>query len=227
MLNYMAQEGIDVRKHRVEFRQYEPFLIGGRGIEINENAETNIAGLYAAGDEVGNFRADLSGAATYGWIAGSSAANRAKKIKHYAEAEKEPLVGARIDFYSQILSRPSGPGWKEANLTLQQIMEDYAGVDVRSETLLSAGLKYLRDLRQKVLSSLSVVDSHTFMRGMETLDLMDCAEVIFLGAFERKETRGMHRRTDFPFTNPLLQDKFLTVWREGDQVRTAWRSKQQ
>lgn len=227
MLDYMAQEGIDVRKHRVEFRQYEPFLIGSRGIEINENAETSIAGLYAAGDEVGNFRADLSGAATYGWIAGNSAANRAKDIKHYAEAEKEPLVGARTDFYSQILSRPSGPGWKEANLALQQIMQDYAGVEVRSETLLEAGLKYLRDLRQKVLSSLSVDDSHTFMRGMETLDLMDCAEVIFLGASERKETRGMHRRTDYPFTNPLLQDKFLTIWREGDQVRTAWRNKQQ
>lgn len=227
MLNYMAQEGIDVRKHRVEFGQYEPFLIGNRGIEINENAETNIAGLYAAGDEVGNFRADLSGAATYGWIAGNSAANRAKNIKYYAEAEKEPLVGARTDFYSQILSRRSGPGWKEANLALQQIMQDYAGVDVRSETLLAAGLKYLRDLRQKVLSSLSVVDSHTFMRGMETLDLMECAEVIFLGASERKETRGMHRRTDYPFTNPLLQDKFLTIWREDNQVRMAWRNKQQ
>lgn len=227
MLNYMAQEGIDVRKHRVEFGQYEPFLIGSRGIEINENAETNIAGLYAAGDEVGNFRADLSGAATYGWIAGNSAANRAKNIKYYAEAEKEPLVGARTDFYSQILSRRSGPGWKEANLALQQIMQDYAGVDVRSETLLAAGLKYLRDLRQKVLSSLSVVDSHTFMRGMETLDLMECAEVIFLGASERKETRGMHRRTDYPFTNPLLQDKFLTIWREDNQVRMAWRNKQQ
>jgi len=227
MLNYMAQEGIDVRKHRVEFRQYEPFLIGSRGIEINENAETNIAGLYAAGDEVGNFRADLSGAAIYGWIAGNSATNRAKSIKHYAEAEKEPLVGARTDFYSQILSRPFGPGWKEANLALQQIMEDYASVDVRSETLLSAGLKYLGDLRQKVQSSLSVADSHTFMRGMETLDLMDCAEVIFLGALERKETRGMHRRTDYPFTNPLLQDKFLTIWREGGQVRMAWRNKQQ
>ena len=227
MLNYMAQEGIDVRKHRVEFGQYEPFLIGSRGIEINENAETNIAGLFAAGDEVGNFRADLSGAAIYGWIAGNSAANRAQKIKYFAEAEKEPLVGERTDFYSQILSRPSGPGWKEANLALQQIMQDYAGVDVRSKTLLSAGLKYLRDLKQKVLSSLSVADSHTFMRAMETIDLMDCAEVIFLTALERKETRGMHRRTDFPFTNPLLQDKFLTIWREGNHARSAWRNKQQ
>ena len=74
MLDYMAEEGIDVRKHRVEFRQYEPFLIGSRGIEIDVNGETNVKGLYAAGDEVGNFRADISGAATYGWIAGTKVA---------------------------------------------------------------------------------------------------------------------------------------------------------
>ena len=73
MLDYMAAEGIDVRKHRVEFMQYEPFLIGSRGIKIDQEAETNVAGLYAAGDDVGNFRADLSGAATSEWIAGKSA----------------------------------------------------------------------------------------------------------------------------------------------------------
>jgi len=46
MLNYMAAEGIDLRDHRVEFMQYEPFLVG-RGIEIDLNAETNVPGLFA------------------------------------------------------------------------------------------------------------------------------------------------------------------------------------
>ena len=73
MLKYMEEEGIDVRKRRVEFAQYEPFLIG-RGVEIDLNGETNVAGMYAAGDPVGNFRADIAGAATFGWIAGGSAA---------------------------------------------------------------------------------------------------------------------------------------------------------
>jgi len=226
MLDYMAKEGIDIRKHRVEFRQYEPFLIGSRGIEINLDAETNIAGLYAAGDEVGNFRADLSGAASYGWIAGKSAADRAKRIKGFAGVEQDPLVEDRTAFFSKLLSRNSGPTWKEANLALQQIMEDYAGVDVRSATLLSAGLKYLRDLKQKVLAELSADNSHTLMRCLETLDLMDCAEVIFYGALERKETRGMHHRTDHPFTNPLLQDKFLTIWQADGKVQMTWRDKQ-
>ncbi|MFC1867336.1 FAD-binding protein [Thermodesulfobacteriota bacterium] len=225
MLNYMAEEGIDVRKHRIEFRQYEPFLIGGRGIEIDLNAETSLKGLYAAGDEVGNFRADISGAVTFGWIAGESAAERAKKITGFRNAEKSNIVEDRVRFYSEILERDIGPTWKEANLALQQIMSDYAGVEVRSETLLKAGLKYLRDLKKKAVATLTADNSHTLVRCLEALDLMECGEVIFLTALERQETRGMHRRTDFPFTNPLLQDKFLTIRQESGTFQMEWREK--
>ena len=104
-------------------------------------------------------------------------------------------------------------------------MGDYAGVNVRSETLLTAGLKYLRDLKEKTQATLSADNSHTLMRSLETLDLMECGEVIFHTALERKETRGMHRRTDFPFTNPLLADKFLSIWQEDGQIKMAWRDK--
>ncbi len=225
MLDYMKKEGIDVRKHRVEFRQYEPFLIGSRGIEINEKGETSVPGLYAAGDDVGNFRADLSGAATYGWIAGRNAAERAKKIKGFEKAEQADLVEERASLYAAFLEREDGAGWKEANLALQQIMQDYVGVEVRSETLMRAGQKYLGDLRKKTLESLTVGNAHELMRALETLDLMECGEVIFHTALERKETRGMHKRSDFPFTNPLLQDKFLSIRRDKGKVVTEWREK--
>jgi len=82
LLNHMAEEGIDVRNHQVEFMQYEPFLVG-RGIEIDLNAGTSVPGLFAAGDPVGNFRADIAGAATFGWIAGGSASERAKRISGF------------------------------------------------------------------------------------------------------------------------------------------------
>ena len=225
MLDYMKAEGIDVRKHQVEFRQYEPFLIGSRGIEIDAKGETGMKGLFAAGDEVGNFRADISGAAIFGWIAGKGAAKRSKSKKNFQRAEKNPFVEERAALYSDILDRGTGPSWKEANLALQQIMADYAGVEIRSETLLKAGLKYLKDLKDKTIGSITADNAHTLMRGLETIDLMDCGEIIFRTALERKETRGMHRRSDFPFTNPLLQDKFLTIWQTKGRVRTAWRDK--
>ena len=225
MLNYMAEEGIDVRRHRVEFGQYEPFLIGSRGIEINEKAETNITGLYAAGDEVGNFRADLSGAAVYGWIAGKSAAERVSKMKTHISAENNAAIASSILLYQGVLERKDGPTWKEANTALQQIMHDYVGVEIRSETLMLAGLKYLRDLKKKVHETICAENGHTLMRCLETRDLIDCGELIFHAALERRETRGLHRRSDFPFTNPLLQDKFLNIWQEGGELKTAWRDK--
>jgi succinate dehydrogenase/fumarate reductase flavoprotein subunit len=224
MLDYMKAEGIDVRKHMVEFMQYEPFLVG-RGVEIDVNGETSLGGLYAAGDLVGNFRADLSGAATFGWIIGKSAAERAKRTAQLQKEEEMAFVQDRARFYSEIMERRSGPGWQEANLALQQIMRDYAGVDVRSETLLRAGLKYLRDLKEKVLTSLAADDSHTLMRCLEVIDLIDCGETIFLMALERKETRGLHVRSDFPFTNPLLQDRFITIEQHDGQVEIAWRDR--
>jgi succinate dehydrogenase/fumarate reductase flavoprotein subunit len=224
MLKYMDEEGIDVRKRRVEFAQYEPFLIG-RGVEIDLNGESSIAGLYAAGDPVGNFRADIAGAATFGWIAGGSAADRAKKVGQSADITASPVARERARFCSQVMAREEGPGWKEANLALQQIMNDYAGTSVRSETMLSAGLLYLRDLKKKALSSLRAEDSHTLMRCLETIDLMQCGELIFLTALERKETRALHVRADYTFTNPLLQDKFITVRLEKGKPRIGWRDR--
>ncbi len=224
LLNYMEEEGIDVRKHMVEFMQYEPHLIG-RGIEIDLDGESNIPGLFAAGDLVGNFRCDISGAATFGWIAGAAAAKRAKRIKSFEKAESSPIVQERVDFYSEIMKRKDGPDWKEANLAIQQIMNDYAGVKVRSETLLNAGLKYLGDLKKKTLDNLQADNSHDLMRCLEVFDLLDCGEMIFHTALERKETRAMHIRSDFPFTNPLLTEKFLTIRLENGKNVLEWRDK--
>ena len=224
MLDYMAKEGINVQKHMVEFMQYEPHLIG-RGIQIDLNGETGVPGLYAAGDPVGNFRADIGGAATYGWIAGGSAADKAKAIGRFEKAEESPTVAERAGIYAGFMKREKGPDWREANVALQQLMKDYAGIQVRSETLLKAGLQYFENLRGKILETMGATNSHTLMRCLEVLDLMECAEAIFHTALERKETRAQHRRSDFPFTNPLLSDKFLTIRKEKGVPVTEWRNR--
>jgi len=224
MLKYMAEEGIDVRRRRVEFAQYEPFLIG-RGVEIDLDGETAVKGLYAAGDPVGNFRADIAGAATFGWIAGGSAAKRAKRVGRFQKIEGSPVARDCARFCSKLMARENGASWQEANLALQQIMNDYAGTGVRSETLLTAGLTYLRDLKRKAVTTMKADDSHTLMRCLETIDLMECGEVIFLAALERKETRGLHVRSDYTFTNPLLQDKFITLQQTKGKVQIEWRDR--
>ncbi len=184
-----------------------------------------VPGLFAAGDPVGNFRADIAGAATYGWIAGESAAKLAREIPSLEKAEQSSTVETRSRLYGQFMSRGVGPDWREANIALQQIMKDYAGVLVRSDTILKAGLSYFRRLKEQVLDTMVAENSHTLMRCLEVLDLMECAEAIFMTALERKETRAQHKRSDFPFTNPLLADKFLTIRREKGTPVLEWRNR--
>jgi len=227
MVDYMKKEGINLRNHRIEFMQYEPVILG-RGIEINEKAESNIKGLYAAGEEMGNFRAAIAGAAVFGWIAGKSAAERSSLTQSLENAEDSPLVEERRKFYSAMLKRESGsanPSWKEANIALQQIMTDYAGVEVRSEHFFQAGMKYLDDLRNKVNETMQCQNSHEMMRGLEVLDLIQIGKLIMLTARERKETRGKHRMVEHPYSNPLNNNKFISIQRVDGNHQICWRDK--
>lgn len=224
LVDYMDRTGMDVSRDAVEFMQYEPHIIG-RGLEIDINGQCSIPGLYATGDMVGNFRADISGAAVIGWIAGKHAAENVAPGEA-GDASRDPWVEERAAYYSDIAGRKSGAHWKEANLGLQQIMDSYAAAGphrVRSETLLKAGLKYLGDLRTAAEREMAADTPHTLMRAIEVLDLMDNGEIIMNAALERKESRGMHIRSDFPFTNPLLGDKFLTIRKENGKIIPEWR----
>ena len=44
----------------------------------------------------------------------------------------------------------------------------------------------------------------------------------FIAALERKETRGTHIHTDFPFPNPLME-KLLVIKRVDDKPVVEWR----
>lgn len=224
LLDYMDREGIDPGRHAVEFGQYEANLVTN-GIEIDINGESNVRGLYAAGDMMGNISGDIGAAAVYGWIAGHHAAEYRNREQSSGE-----LAGAqeRMALYNDIYGRDGGAGWQEANFALQQIMTEYADCGphrVRSETMLNAGIKYLGDLRKKILRDMGAADAHELMRATEVLNLLDLGEALMISARERKESRGRHLRSDYTFTNPLLRDKFLRIWRDGDEIRTAWRER--
>ena len=122
----------------------------------------------------------------------------------------------------EMRSRKAGPSWKEANIALQQIMQDYAG-GVRTETLLMAGLSYLRRLKDEVATSMMARNQWELTRCLETLNLLDLGELVCLAARERKETRGLHGRPDYPLTDPMLDGKGLFMRRVGGELIVEWR----
>jgi len=213
-----------LREHGVEFMRYEPIL-HGRGLDVSDEGETSVPGLFAAGDLVGNGGCGIALAAYLGWEGGMAAAAQAATVD-FQPAEETESIRKRMELLSSFMDRPEGADWKDANMALQQIMSDYAPAGpakVRSETLLNAGRDYLKQLRHSAERQMGATCSHTLMRAAEVLDLMDCGEAIMNAALARQETRANHVRSDFPFTNPLLADKFLTVGLEGDEVVARWR----
>ena len=227
LIDYMDKEGIDPGRHAVEFGQYEANLCTN-GIEIDINGESNIKGLFAAGDMMGNISGDIGAAAVYGWIAGQHAAEYKNSAFVCEHIEETPRCLERMELFNTLYDRNTGANWQEANFALQQIMTEYADCGphrVRSDSMLSAGIKYLGDLRKKMLGELFTNDAHELMRAAEVLNLLDLGQALMIAARERKESRGRHLRSDYTFTNPLLRDKFLRVWQENGTPCSAWRDR--
>lgn len=124
LLTYMEKEGIDPQKHGVEFMRYEPIL-HGRGLDVSDEGETSVPGLFAAGDLVGNGGCGIALAAYLGWEGGMTAAAQAATVD-FQPAEETESIRKRMELLSSFMDRPEGADWKDANMALQQIMSDYA-----------------------------------------------------------------------------------------------------
>ena len=101
-------------------------------------------------------------------------------------------------------------------------MCDYAG-SLRSETLLKAGLDQFRRLKKKTYDTLMASNQHELMHCLEVLNLLDIGELVFLTAMERKESRGKHVRVDYPFTNPMCNNKALKCKQVDGKPFLEWR----
>jgi succinate dehydrogenase/fumarate reductase flavoprotein subunit len=217
MTDYMKKEGIDFRKHPIEFATYP--LRGGGLIVANEKAESTLQGLYAAGDEAFG---DISAAATFGYIGGENAARYAQETKSTTIRKNNPRLKALCSLVDDIRGRENGPEWDEANIALQQTMSDYAG-KVRYESLLNQGFAHLKRIRKNAQDSIMARNAHELSRCLEVLNMLEIGELTFLMALNRRETRGLHVRHDYPFTNPTLNQAHIIRKSRGKNILN-WKS---
>jgi succinate dehydrogenase/fumarate reductase flavoprotein subunit len=124
-----------------------------------------------------------------------------------------------------IRGRKNGPDWKEVNVALQQIMSDYAGA-LRTGALLDAGLFHLRRLKQKALDTMIAGNQHELGRCLEVLNMIDIGELVFVGSKDRKETRGLFVRPDYPLTNPRVNHSVQVIKKVDEKPVTQWRPMQ-
>lgn len=218
MADYFHQNHIDIKKEMVEFTFYGMDFVN-RGIEITEKAETSLENLYATGYAVGNVNGHATAAAVFGMIAAESAAEKNLQIEDVEHIGSHPLVEKKARFYGEILDRGgNGAHWKEANGTLQSIMKDYAGYEGRSESMLTAGYRYVCQLKEMACEQLGARNAHELMRVLEVLDMIDLAEPVFLTSRNRRETRDLHKREDYPQENITLKGQYQVIEKQGDSI---------
>jgi succinate dehydrogenase/fumarate reductase flavoprotein subunit len=220
IIDHLEGEGADPRDHPIEFMTYG--LITPGGVCYDENGATPVPGLYAAGDEYeGLF---MAGAAVFGRIAGQNAGRYARAVQAPEIDGAQSEIDRGKSLLEEVLGREGGIGWQEANIALQQVMLDYCGL-VRSDSILQAGLDHLHRLKKKVREGIMAGNQHELMRALEVLNLYDLGELVMTAARERKETRGGHRRADYPYTNPMLNDQLLLVQKKNGGPGVAWKKK--
>ena len=207
VIGRLAKNGIDLGRMPVEVAPIAHYHMGG--IAVDETMASRVPGLYAAGEAVGgaNGANRLSGnaipeALVFGERAGRSAAA-------YAAGRGQgwrPATGRGA--VEDIASRAEGRRGDANAVQLLDELRDAMGCDVgpfRTATSLDRALARLGDMRA-ALPRLAVMPGR--MCNPSLADWFDlraslvAAEAVTRAALARRESRGGHRRDDFPDTDP-------------------------
>lgn len=218
-LDYLKnQEGFDFRRDKLEWLPNSREMAGtaSSGLVVNKDLETEVRGLYGAGDDVGGVPwAGAPGAFTMGWRAGEKAAGDAAMQKNHLAFDAGPVESLR-EVCSEMLGSQRGLHWREVELAVQNMVDYYAG-EVRAARTLQRGLERLNDIRKN--ASFKAANPHELMRCLEVRSIIDNAEMVLRASLERQESRRApfgFVRADFPEQNDREWLAFLALrQREG------------
>lgn len=203
---YEGINGINVRD--VRGRNYG-------GVMVDWQLRSTLEGLYAAGNNAFGIEGASSACAT-GRYCGRNAAKAAQTMELCAPDE-EQVARERERLY-QPLQNQEGYGWKEVQLGLNRIMQDYCG-KYKSEEILKVGLWFLDSVRKNEMKHLCVANPHDLMRAIETATRLEADEIIMQASLGRDTTNEVldFHRTDCPSAE--LKDEYMLSLRlENGQV---------
>jgi succinate dehydrogenase/fumarate reductase flavoprotein subunit len=212
---YFDRLGIDpfVDKWPVEVR-YEGTVRAVGGIKIGDDCGAGVPGLYAAGDATERIRmtgAALSGAGSaIGWCMASG-----KRAGLAAAKFATALGSAKGDRSTSGLGaagiRPFGASQIDSAKLLSTVQGEMFPLDknaFREENQLIRSLAVLDEAWAAATAGISSGDARQALKAREAAAMVATGRWIYNSARERRETRGLHRRTDFPNIDPALKCNF-------------------
>lgn len=175
------------------------FFMGG--IRINENCETGIDGLYAAGEVCGGIHGAnrLGGNAiietlVFGRIAGDSAAARASKVNQILTPQR--AIAGEVERLTELGSHNGRENLEQLQQLLKQNMWDKVGV-IRNRQGIEDAQREIFALREQ-LRTISLADYRQLTQAIKLANMLTVSEMVCRAALTRTESRGAHYRTDYP-----------------------------
>jgi L-aspartate oxidase len=202
--HFCLDHGLDITRGLIPVAPAAHYLMGG--VKVNVWGETNIAGLFAAGETA------CTGVHGANRLASNSLLESvvfSRRIVRRTEmtgppANSEPSAVSRV--YS-VPGREALPKASQLNLpVLQSIMWDKVGI-IRSG-------KGLKEAAGVLATWESRLPDPSDRPSYELNNLVLCARLMTEAASLREESRGAHFRTDFPQTSPEWQQHI--VFRKDD-----------
>ncbi|AFZ50036.1 fumarate reductase/succinate dehydrogenase flavoprotein subunit [Dactylococcopsis salina] len=192
----------DYRTNGVEMNISEIGLCSGHsasGVWVNENAETTVPGLYAAGDMASVPHNYMIGAFVFGRLAGMNAIGYSQNLEHI-DPDPEFLEAEKARIYHP-LNQPEGVPHTQVEYKLRRLVNDYLQPPKVSHKM-KIGLKHFARY-EETLNLMGARDPHELMRCLEVHFIRDCAEMAARASLFRKESRwGLyHYRVEYPEQN--------------------------
>jgi fumarate reductase (CoM/CoB) subunit A len=226
---FCLEWGLDIRHDLAEIAPGVHYMMGG--VEINENCETLVPRLYAAGEVTGGIHGanrlngnSLADLLVFGSIAGRKAAG------HAARSETPPLrdekdVQEERNRISGLLTKGRN-GTHPATLkeNLKALAWEHLNV-VRTVRGLQEFLESVTNLRQE-LSKSSIQSSemkwNNDLRDYFELDcLLTVSECIGRSALVRRESRGAHFVKEFPKRDDANWIRNTVTYYDGNSIEVS------
>jgi succinate dehydrogenase/fumarate reductase flavoprotein subunit len=220
---YFARKGIDPFKERYPISfVLEGTMRAGGGIAIDDDLATTVPGLFAGGDCTSREKLTGGGppgggpasawAFATGFFAGQSAARFASSYARHS-ATREVTAAGRFGT-GQVTRREVAP-----DEIIEVVRDEMLPLDKnywRTGPGMTASLSRFESTWRSAISSLgwlargdAKLTARDRLRTREAVSLLAAGRWIYASALERTESRGLHRRTDFPDYNPQFEGQHL------------------
>ncbi len=211
------EAGVDMKQQLVESIPMCSIYATGceSGIRVNTVGGSTIGGLYAAGAAVMYGKGPLPQAlsAVGGYRAGESAASWARDTE-FADIYRGQAESLKQAVFSP-LQRKEGISPGKIYYSVNKVVTPWGASLFKHEKRIRDVLAAIRQIARDDLPRMKAEDIHELVKATEATNFVLMMELVNIAALERKESRMVHYREDYPYTDNRDWLKWILLKNDG------------